>query len=635
MSAIAGILNLDGRPADPAALQRMLAVVAHRGPDGAGSWSDGPLALGNLQLHTTPEASRETLPAIDSTERLVLVYDGRLDNRDELIDALRHRGRLTRGSTDSEILLQAYAEWGSDFACKLVGDYAMALWDGQRRQLVCVRDPIGAKPLFYFTDGLRVAFATEIKQLFQLPGIPRRLNDEMLGVFLCGNFADPEATFYQGISRLPGGSTLIASGRGVLVRRFWDPDPADEIRYEKLADYHEDFRDRFFKAVRARLRASSRVGIMLSGGLDSGTVASVAGVLYERQDLRPSVDRPKAFFKTYRNPPFDESPYMRAVFERYGLELKTISVDDTWAMQDSPVFRRFDEPVASPFESMQCLGLETARNDGVRVLLTGEGGDEAFHWGYMPYLRDWLLRLRFKSLIEDFFGGTPTYRRLMLWYLRRHLVPRSFSRLFARDRIAVPPWITPGFVAETHLRRHLQRLAKLSYRDSDYSQSRGMNPLLMSSDIRSAWYGIEMRHPFWDSRIVEFFTRIPPTVRVQGGRSKLFLKKAMAGIVPGSVLGRTPYGAFGRQMDGGFKQREADRIERALDDSYLARIGAVDPRIVGAVFRSYRNGDNAKFGKLYWTLIAEDWLRKVSPELAGVGQAHAPQAEAQAIAGSG
>lgn len=613
MSGIAGIFNLDGQPVDGQALRAMTGVVAYRGPDGIGHWTQGPVGLGHLQLAATPESYREQQPLVSADGNYAIVFDGRIDNRQELVRDLGSLASASSEATDVELVLHAYTAWGVGCAKHIVGDFAFAIWDNPRQQLFCARDPVGVRLFNYYFDGQRFIFGTEIKQIFQHGDIPKRLNEVMLGLYLCGNFGDGEMTFYSGINRLKGGCSLVVSRRGLSKQVFWNPDPGQEIRYKRETEYTDHLRELLFETVRCRLRSTTPVGILTSGGLDSGSVASAAG--YLRQCYPETIPELRAYYWRYENPPLDETPYLEAVTRRYRLPVTAISMDNLWAMKPVASAAMTDGPYGIHFEAMNQRGLEVAHQQGVRVLLTGEGGDEAFSYGYMLYLRDWLLGLRLPTLWRDLRNATPAYRQDAQRFLRRGLIPPRMRHWLGRTRGSVPIWVDSGFARRLRLAERLQAVQVYRYRDSDYVQTRGSNPMLIGGDQRSTSYGIEVRHPLWDSRLVEFMVRVPAGVRVQGGRTKLFLKKAMRGILPDEVLQRMPHGAFGPLLSRGFRQHEAPRLEKLIRDSQLQALGAINGDEFLTVYQAYQQGDDSKFSRLYWTFATEEWLQQSWPEL--------------------
>ena len=627
MSGIAGIFNLDGRPVDGQTLKSMTDVVAHRGPDGIGHWVQGPVGLGHLQLCTTPESLREQQPLVSRDSNYVIVWDGRVDNREELLEALRRLGPVSSDATDVELVLNAYMVWGPDCAKHIIGDFAFAIWDSVRQQLFCARDPIGMRLFHYYCDGHRFIFGTEIKQIFQAGDVPRQLNEVKLGLYLCGNFGDAEMTFYQDIKRLPGGYGMVVSREGITTHPFWNPDPYDVIRFPTEQDYAERFRELFFESVRSRLRSVGGVEVNLSGGVDSGSVASVAGHL-RANGLAEHISL-SALTMVYRDPPLDESPFVRLVADRYGIPVTWLQVDDLWAFKPVDSEARWDEPFTLHFEAMHCAALESARERGIRVVLTGEGGDETSMPGYVLHLQDGLRQLRWWAVWRELLSATPQYRRDALAVLRRSFIPGWLRHLTGRAGVSIPPWIKAEFAQRNGLAAWLRRLEPRTRRSGLYLQQRGRNPVFIGAEQRCASYGIEWRHPFYDSRIVEFLARIPPGIRFRGGRSKLLLREAMAGVVPDEVRRRTPHGAFEGTFERGIKQMEAPRLKGLLNGSRLAKLKVLDSDILGETFGSYLQGDDTKRGKAFWVFFTEEWLRQLSPETPGQGESR----ESEPVAG--
>ena len=617
MSGIAGVFNLDGSPVDGQALKAMTDVVAHRGPDGIGHWVQGPVGLGHLQLCTTPESLREQQPLVSHDGNCVIVWDGRLDNRKELLEDLRRTGPFSSDSTDVELVLGAYMVWGSDCAKHIIGDFGFAIWDSARRQLFCARDPIEMRLFHYHFDGRRFIFGTEIKQIFQAGDVPRPLNEVKLGLYLCGNFGDAEMTFYEGINRLPGGYGLVVSRQSLEKRVFWEPDPCDEIRFPTERDYAERFRELFFDATRSRLRSVGGVEVNLSGGVDSGAVASVAGHL---RSNGLGVDIPLSVLtKVYRDPPLDESPYVRLIADRHEIPVTWLSVDDFWMHKPAATDADRDEPFPLPFEAMHCAAFESARERGIRVVLTGEGGDETAMPGRMLHIGDWLRTMRWWAVWRELRIGTPAYRRLAQAAIRRSLIPEWLRHLTGRTEVSISPWIRGDFVRRTGLTLRLRQLLPRSRRSGFYFQQRGRHPLFLGGDVRCARYGIELRHPFYDSRIVEFLARIPPQIRFRGGKSKVLLREAMTGVVPADVLVRASYGAFAPLGERGLRDIEAPRLSELLKGSRLAELGIVDADCLAEHFGSNLQSDDAKRGRLYWAFVTEEWLRQTRPQAPSQG----------------
>ena len=234
MSGIIGIYCLDGRPIDPMVLERMGESIAHRGQDGAGMWNSGPVGLGHRMRWTTPESLHEQLPLVNKTGNLILTADARIDNRDELIAALDLTGHPGREMSDSALILSAYEQWGECCPEKLLGDFAFAIWDGRKRRLFLARDHFGVKPFYYYRSDRLFVFASEIKALFNIPEVPRQLNEARVSHYLTPMMEDKTVTFYREIFRLPAHHTMTVSREGAKVRPYWalGPYTRSEVQVE-------------------------------------------------------------------------------------------------------------------------------------------------------------------------------------------------------------------------------------------------------------------------------------------------------------------------------------------------------------------------------------------------------------------
>jgi asparagine synthase (glutamine-hydrolysing) len=303
MSAIFGLLNRNDHPVVPSDLERMNAALAHHGTDGGGLWRRGSAGFGQRLMAFTPEDRYEHQPLISNDGRFVLVSDGRIDNRTELYKDLELGTGLssTRPLSefpDGEMILRAYERWGTGSLHRLVGAFAFALWDALKHHLFIARSPIIAPTIFYYAAPRVFAFSVMPKGLFALPFIPRAINERKLADMLVNSPADPESTLYQGISRLPTGSSILVKRDGMSVRPFWQPDLNREIRFKRDEEYIEAFLELHERVVGNHLRSITPVAVMMSGGLDSTAVASTAAQLLKSRGERLTVftEVPRAGF---------------------------------------------------------------------------------------------------------------------------------------------------------------------------------------------------------------------------------------------------------------------------------------------------------------------------------------------------
>ena len=271
MSGVAGIVHVDnGRPATADDIQQMLSRMRHRARDGSSWWTDGSVALGHAWLDTTGEDGPGPLTMAGG--KLAITADCRLDNRDELLARL---GLRDRSIADAVLIMRAYLKWGEACPTYLQGDFAFAIWDGERQALFCARDHFGVKPFYYHSTGGRFAFASEIGPILALDGVGRRLSEHQIAGFLAGLPDDPQATPYAEIFRLPARHGMTVAGRQVVLRRYWQIEPSQR---PARGDAAEEFGHLFAQSVENRMRGTPAVGAMLSGGLDSSSIACVAGL---------------------------------------------------------------------------------------------------------------------------------------------------------------------------------------------------------------------------------------------------------------------------------------------------------------------------------------------------------------------
>lgn len=388
MSGIFGLINLDGRPVEDSSLQRMQGAMSFWGPDGADRWCSGAAGLGQLRLHSTPEAHCDLLPRWEPELGLAFTAAARIDNRDELCAmfdiALRDRAQ----TPDGELVLRAYLRWGEESPKHLLGDWSFAIWHPAERRLFLARDHYGITSLYYFQDAHRFAFASSRKALYAL-GAPRRLNELYLAQMLMAWPAyQGQQTIDLDLRRLPPAHALTLSPAGVALQQYWRLEDTPELRLPTFQAYVEGLLEVYNTAVGARLRTNQPVGLTLSGGLDSGSVAALAARQAAAQGQRLA-----AFTSV---PLFDAGPYLRSE--------QTIGDESSFAAATAHYAGNIDlsllkSAATSPLDGIRQLGwvhdeplrgagnaywiadlLRQAHAAGVRVLLTGQSGNGTISW---------------------------------------------------------------------------------------------------------------------------------------------------------------------------------------------------------------------------------------------------------------
>lgn len=615
MSAIAAIFNLDGAPADGQQVRTMTDAVAHRGPDGIGVWTSGPLAFGTCLLKSTPEAAFERLPLVTPDERYVITFDGRIDNRDEIAKALRIEPALLVVMPDSEMLLATYRKWGKDCVDRIAGDFAFAIWDSALNEIFCARDPVGVKLLHYFYDGKRFIVATEVSQIQAVVGAG--VDPVTMALFLDVRNPQTDATFLEGVKKLPGGCRMTVTSSGPRVETYWNPDPSDIHELADDREYEEQFLELFKEAVRSRMRSVGPVGISLSGGMDSASVFATSE--YMRKHESPDMSELRYYSNVYSGmEEVDESEYIKETVGLYDAPGKLIESGgfEDRELGSSPLGLQLAEPFVAPHEESHRRVFNEAQKDGCSVLLTGLGGDEVLAAG-MGHLADMFRTFNLRAIRRE-------WRYLPRWRWReaasdaaKSLIP--FGSGIAEDETA--EWLSEksrrlrdsvesGFQGGE--RRKYR--SKHAQENDNWIQIRGGLAGYTWADVTVAEYGLEPRHPFWDRRLIEFLLTVPPHVKYRFGFSKRVLRRAMKGILPENVRNRRYKTNFSSLMD--VKTTQSMEVENSelLKSPMLAEMGFVDPEKLNRAWSEYKltanDVENERRSALWATLTLERWLRR-------------------------
>ena len=564
MSGFAAIYNLDGRPLDRALLRRMTDTIAHRGPDGTGLFVDNPVGLSHQMLRTTPESLQEKQPLADETGNLVLTLDGRVDNRDDLKAALEAAGARLRDDTDAELVLRAYQSWGEECPRRIIGDFAFVIWDKGERRLFCARDPFGMKPFYYHLDDRAFRCGSELQQILEDPDVRREPNEGMVAEYLSAVIVHTEETLYRGVFRLPAGHVMVVQPGRIRKFRYWNIEPGWEIRYRTDEQYAEHFLEIFKEAVKCRLRSLGPVGADLSGGLDSSSIVCMAQSLYR------AGESPDHGFETFSQVlpglPSDESAYINDVVKMWGLKANRLRVPAPEASCYTESVRRSldfpDYPNGADGNALRVL----ARSKGIRIKLTGQGGDERLGQSAY-YYADLLRELRLPSLVREVWSdasriGTNAAISRALSTGVAPLLPggmRGFIRLLRGGNRKFFPWIAPKFAARVNLLERVHanppvpRFPTLAQQDIFETVIHGTSVHVTEVEERlDSWFGLEGRHPFQDQRIVEFALGLPESQRWRHGQHKFVLRQAMRGLLPETIRQRTTKGDFGHAFKDAF-----------------------------------------------------------------------------------
>ena len=546
MSGIAALLRLDGAPATPADVERMVATLAHRGPDGAGVWCTGPAGVGHRLLHTTPESLHERQPLASAAACLVLTADARIDNRAELIRALDLAEPAT-AITDAALILAAYERWGERCPERLLGDFAFAVWDARRQALFCARDHFGVKPIYYHhAPGRLFALASEIKGLLALAEVPRGLNETRVADYLVPLLEDKAITFYASVVRLPPAHRMTVSRDGVRLEQYWALDPGREIRMKSDAEYAAAFREIFTDAVRCRLRSALPVGAILSGGLDSSSIVCVARRLLREHHLAP-LHTFSAIFPDV--PQCDEQRYIAALVSEGDVEPHYVRGDLLSPLVDiDRVLAHEDEPFYAPNLFLHWELYRAAQAAGVRVVCDGVDGDTTVSHGLLR-LAELAASGRLPTLAAEAFALSRRLQQSpwrLLW--RNALRPFLPQRVRATWRLlrGRSPLINRAFADRTGLAQRLRALdperappPRTARQEHWRRLTSGLVPFALEiADKAAAAFAIEPRYPFFDRRLAEYCLALPSDQKLRSGFTRLVLRHALNGILTDAVRRR-------------------------------------------------------------------------------------------------
>ena len=643
MSGIAGIFYRDGRPVQRPVLARVVEVIAHRGPNGSGLWCQGPVGLGHCMLWTTPESLQEAMPLIARGGELIITADARIDNRDELIRQLRLDEQPAAGIGDGELILAAYEKWGEHCPEHLLGAFAFAIWDKRRQQLFCARDQFGVKPFYYYLSERLFAFATEIKALLPLEDIPQRLEELRIARHLVPLDIDPALTLYADILRLLPAQCLAVSEHQVKKDRYWELDPSREMRLGSDEAYTEAFRELFFEAVRCRLRATSGIGSMLSGGLDSSSITSVGGDLLAQADAAPLPTFSAVFDKVKES---DERVYIEAVLAQGPFESHYFHADHFGPLAElAPMLWHQDGLFESGNLYLTWGICKLAQQRGVRVLLDGFDGDRVVplgicHLWAFANNRRWLVLARHLRALEKVMGE-PSWLTTLWGYMRREyprlsMVQRQakrIRRLASRKRAHVKALSRPsrssGFIEKSFVER--MRLSERRPLYPSFESGRAAHHWMLTGPIiaeeleeldkAGSAFGLEIRYPFFDRRLVEFCLALPPEQQLRDGWTRMILRRAMQGILPPQVQWRPKKGDVVPAFDYGLLANSRELIEDVVLGADGALWAYVDREALQDIYRRLDSaGAYAEDGGALWKAVTlacwlHDWERNrsVSP----------------------
>jgi asparagine synthase (glutamine-hydrolysing) len=554
MSGIAAVLNLDGSAVPRSEVERMANVLKPYGPDRQKVLMRHSVAFVACLHYLTPEDLFERQP-VHFHSRFVLLFDGRIDNRSELGDSLCIGTPELQSMPDSMVAVRLFARWGERGFERMIGAFAIIVMDLQDGRLICARDHMGLRVLHYHRSPERFAVATAPEALFALSWVPRILNKDKIGDTLVNRGLNGETTYYQGINRVVPGSVIAVAGTKLFKDRFWSPENIADVRFKIDDEYVEAFRERFEGAVKARLRTRQVPCATITGGLDSSSVAVVAADMLaangKRLNTFTAVPEPGFFREELPGHYFDETRYVRQI-----AEANSNIVAHFIAPSKGPILDQIAEqirlggaPSGNILNGLWVMDIFTAaRSAGHNVMLTGEMGNITMSYHGRGLFPELLQTGRWLRLIDEIKSSGYQWKYMLRHWTIAPFIPAALFRRYKQwRRGGKTPWhdfsaIHPEFAATSDV---IGRAAN-EYLPFDAPPPR--NRLARISDFHCycetadwftklrARFGVDVRTPAFDRRVVEFCIGIPEDQFLRKGSDRWLIRRAMKGRLPDAVL---------------------------------------------------------------------------------------------------
>ena len=574
----------------------MTAALTHRGPDGEGTWQNdsGTALLGHRRLSIIDLTAAGQQP-LHYINRYTIIHNGEIYNYIELKEELLKKGYSFQSQTDTEVIAAAYDCWKNDCVAHFDGMFAFAIWDENEKELFAARDRFGEKPFFYTWDPWEkvFCFASEMKGLWAM-GIPRSPNLNMLFNFITIGYTDnPEntaETFDNMVKKLSPAYWLkirINDASPLYLKKYWEIDPESQHKSITDSEAISQFENLFHQSVKKRLRSDVAIGTSLSGGLDSSAVAAISHAFVSPQQSH------KCFTAGFEGFDKDETAYSKQVAGQFGLEQKLVNISAKGFLQDwEKLCYQQEEPVGSAGSYAQYKVFELAKQNGVKVLLDGQGADETlagYHKYYKWYWQELFRRRRlyrskelkaakdlgvkepfsFKNMIAAWFPGFASVvveRQYLLKAIRHEDLSREFVQQHSKEAYYTPP-------------EHFTLNGVLHFN----TQVHGLEELLRYADRNSMAHGCEVRLPFLSHKMVEFIFSLPPHFKIRQGWTKWLLRDSMKNKLPATIVWRKDKIGFEPPQKTWMEQpamQEAIRAaKRKLVEEKILRPAVLDKKI--------------------------------------------------------
>jgi len=604
-----------------ATLDSMCRVIRHRGPDDQGVMLEDGVALGMRRLSIIDLAGGHQ-PISNEDNSVTIVFNGEIYNYRELQKTLQSRGHRFATNSDTETIVHAYEEFGASCLDQLRGMFAFAIWDDRNQKLFIARDRVGKKPLYYsVTRSGALVFGSELKSLLEHPEVERKINARALDAYFSLGYVPDPISIFENVEKLPPGHHLTFTCGRLTVERYWDfsYDSNGNGNGHSASDYLEELRALLDEAVKLRLVSDVPLGAFLSGGIDSSTVVG----LMSRHLGQPV----KTFSIGFNEDSYDELKYARLTAQKFGTEHHEFLVTPDICEVVDQLAWHFDEPFADSSAIPTYVVSKLAR-EHVKVVLTGDGGDELFA-GYSRYVTerqrsrfDLVPRFVKDGLMDPLSRGLPhgAWGRNYLHNVSLDPIARYLDNVSVFTGLNKSALYSAGFSDQlrdsSHLNAYFQELSRNVRTDAPldsllYIDSKTYLPgdILTKVDRMSMAVSLEARVPLLDHKLIEFVTRIPAAMKLAGNETKHLFKKAIAELVPAEIVNRPKQG-FGVPIQYWINQQLRDRIRDTLHDPRTLERGYVSRKHVELLLDEHERGRRDHAMGLWSLLMLELWHRQ-------------------------
>lgn len=612
MSVLAGIWNLDDAPVDPGPLKAIGHQLFEYGPDGESTYFSESVGILYRPYHTTPESCLERQPYLSAKQKII-TWDGRLDNRDELI--LELSDQLGNDRTDVAIVAAALDRWSTECFPRIIGDWAVVVWNAHERELLLARDYAGIKPLFFYRSQRRVTWCNHLAPL-AFCGDQFTPCDEFIAGYLAFQ-PDAQLTPYQEIRSVPPGQFMRIREGQSTSHSYWECNPSSRPSFKSDAEYEERFRYLFREAVRCRLRTHGPILSDLSGGLDSSSVVCMADDIVAKEGQNAALVDTFSFYDE-EEPDEEDFLYLTKVEAkrgRTGRHAALRGVGDTFSL-------KFQESSATPGFGVR-LELETAkftaiRSADYRVLLSGNGGDQMLGQA-LPAgmaLGDSLRQLHLLEFSEQLIAWSLFTRcpaaQLICDALLATMPVRV--RLALSSRTQPLPWVDKKFAREYRLPARVTPVGFGPWRWLPSVRLRFQQLTRLQGELTHSAPRCpqETRYPFLDRRLFEFLFAVPANQLFRSGQRRSLMRRALADVLPQEILRRRTKSGTGR-CDVVTLNKHWEEIETLVRAPLSAELGYIDPgEFRRALLELKRGVVNECVGQLLRALSLEVWLRDLA-----------------------